>query len=509
MLLSQLVAASHGVAATSSRLAKIELLAGLLRQAKPDELESVIAYTSGTIRQSKLGIGWATLERAKGAAAGASTLEIEDVDAVLRRIASTTGKGSAAARAGDLSKLFASATSAEQDFLVRLLTGELRQGALEGLMVEAVARAAGLPAADVRRAGMLAGDLGPVARAALAEGASGLSRFAVQLFQPLKPMLAQTARDVDDALGQLGGNGAFEFKFDGARIQVHKSGRDVRVFSRLLNEVTAAVPEVVELVRDFPLESVILDGEAIALRSDGRPRPFQATMRRFGRKLDVESLRGTLPLTPFFFDVLYANGATLLAEPYSRRYETLAAQVPAAARPPRIVTRDRAEAQAFFASSLALGHEGLMAKSLTAPYEAGARGTGWIKIKQANTLDLVVLAAEWGHGRRRGWLSNLHLGARDPAGGFVMLGKTFKGMTDELLEWQTKRLSALEVGREGHVVYVRPELVVEVAFNGVQESPHYPGGLALRFARIVRYREDKRPEEADTIATVRRLHGGV
>jgi len=508
MLLSHLVTTSGAVAGTAGRLAKIELLAGLLRQATPDEIPTVIAYTSGTMRQSKLGIGWATLERARTRGASAPSLEIEEVDALLRRIGATKGKGSAAARRRELENLFSRATRDEQEFLVRLFTGELRQGALEGLMVEAVAKAAALPPADVRRAAMLAGDLGPVALAALTEGEPGLSRFAVQLFQPVKPMLAQTATDVDDALAQLGGNGAFEFKFDGARIQVHKAAREVRVFSRLLNEVTQAVPEIVELVRDLPFEDVILDGEAIALAADGRPRSFQTTMRRFGRKLDVESLRGSLPLTPFFFDILYANGAALLAEPYSRRHETLSAHVPENARPPRIVTQDRDRAQAFFESALTAGHEGLMGKSLDAPYEAGARGTGWIKIKQANTLDLVVLAAEWGHGRRRGWLSNLHLGARKQGGGFVMLGKTFKGMTDELLEWQTQRLRALEVGREGQVVYVRPELVVEVAFNGVQESPHYPGGLALRFARIVRYREDKKPDDADTIETVRRLKAG-
>jgi DNA ligase-1 len=355
---------------------------------------------------------------------------------------------------------------------------------------------------------MLAGDLGAVAVAALTEGAAGLSRFAVRLFQGIKPMLAQTATDVADALTRFGA-AAFEFKLDGARVQVHKAGNEVKVFSRLLNDVTIAVPEVVEAVCRLPFNDVILDGEAIALTADGRPLPFQTTMRRFGRKLDVERLRGDLPLTPFFFDILYADGASVLAEPYSRRYDVLAIHVPEAQRPPRLVTADQREAQAFFDAALRAGHEGLMAKSLAAPYEAGARGAAWMKIKQANTLDLVVLAAEWGHGRRRDWLSNLHLGARDSVGaGFVMLGKTFKGMTDELLEWQTKRLSELEVRREGHVVYVRPELVVEVAFNGLQESPHYPGGLALRFARVVRYREDKKAEEADTIETVRRVYAG-
>ena len=508
MLLQQLVQTSRQVAATSARLAKIDLLAALLKQARPTEIATAIAYLSGSVRQAKLGVGWATLQAARAEAAQRPSLEIADVDATLTRLAASAGKGSAAAKAELLRDLFARATSEEQDFLLRLFTGELRQGALEGIMVEAVAKAAALPASDVRRAAMLAGDLGAVADAALTEGAAGLSRFAVQLFQPIKPMLAQPATDVADALGRLG-TAAFEFKLDGARIQVHKAGNEVKVFSRLLNDVTVAVPEVVEAVRRLPLHEVILDGEAIALTAAGRPLPFQTTMRRFGRKLDVERLRGELPLTPFFFDILYADGASLLAESYSRRYEALAMHVPAAQRPPRLVTANQGEAQVFFAAALQAGDEGLMAKSLAAPYEAGARGAAWMKIKQANALDLVVLAAEWGHGRRSGWLSNLHLGARDPAsGGFVMLGKTFKGMTDELLAWQTKRLSELELRREGHVVYVRPELVVEVAFNGLQESSVYPGGLALRFARVVRYREDKTVEEADTIETVRGLHGG-
>ena len=506
MLLQQLVRTSLLVADTSSRLAKIDLLAALLRQAAPEEIEIVIAYLSGSVRQPKLGVGWATLQAARIAPAETPNLGILDVDATLTRPASTGGKGSAASRSALLRTLFARATSEEQDFLVRLLTGELRQGALEGIMVEAVSRSAGLPAPDVRRAAMLAGDLGAVARAALGEGAAGLSRYTVRLFRPIRPMLARTAVGVQDALVLLG-TAAFEYKLDGARIQVHKSGTDIRVFSRLMNDVTAAVPEVVEAARALGFEDAILDGEAIALDAGGRPLPFQSTMRRFGRKLDVEEWRGGLPLTAFFFDLLHADGTSLLAEPYAHRYDRLAQRAPEARRPSRLVTGDTAEAQAFFDAAIRAGHEGLVAKDLHAPYEAGARGAAWLKIKRADTLDLVVLAAEWGHGRRRGRLSNLHLGARDPAGGFVMLGKTFKGMTDEMLEWQTKRLSELEIRREGPVVYVRPELVVEVAFNGLQTSPHYPAGLALRFARLVRYRDDKRAEEADTIETVKRIAG--
>ena len=501
MLLNQLVQTSDKVASTSGRLAKIKLLAELLKQAAPDEIEAVIAYLSGAIRQAKVGVGWATLQAAKGQAAKTPTIALKDVDAALDLVANATGKGSAALKTKLLRDLFARATAQEQDFLFRLLTGELRQGALELIMVEAVAKALELPAADVRRAAMLSGDLGAVAKA----GTHGLAQFRVRLFRPIKPMLAQTANDVAEAL-ERSSPAAFEYKFDGARIQVHKQGNDVKVFSRLMNEVTVAVPEVVEAARKLAVKEVILDGEAIALTSDNRPLPFQTTMRRFGRKLDVEALQGELPLVPYFFDILYLDGESLMDQPYSTRFKVLSQHV--SQRPPRLVTADQQEARAFFDEAIKAGHEGLMVKRLDARYEAGGRTWDWIKVKQANTLDLVVLAAEWGHGRRNGWLSNLHLGARDPAGGFVMLGKTFKGMTDELLEWQTKKLQELETRREGIVVYVRPELVVEVAFNGLQESAVYPGGLALRFARVVRYRQDKKPEEADTIEMVRRLHQG-
>jgi len=506
MLLQRIVQASREVAAVSSRLAKIDRLAALLREAAPDEIGVAILYLSGAVRQAKPGVGWAALQRARVDPAAAPGLRLLEVDEILGRLAATSGKGSAAARGALLQSLFARATAEEQDFLVRLLTGELRQGALEGIMVEAVAKVAGLPPKDVRRAAMLAGDLGEVARTALAEGAAGLARHVVEVFRPIRPMLAGTTTGVAEALARHG-TAAFESKLDGARVQVHKRGEEVRVFSRLMNDVTVAVPEVVEAARGLPFEEAILDGEAISLDAAGRPRPFQSTMRRFGRRLAVEEFRGELPLDVFFFDLLEADGAPLVAEPYARRYEALAARVPEARRPPRLVTGDAAAAQAFFDAAIRAGHEGLVAKGLDAPYEAGARGAAWLKIKQADTLDLVVLAAEWGHGRRKGWLSNLHLGARDPAGGFVMLGKTFKGMTDALLAWQTKRLLELEERREGITVFVRPELVVEVAFNGLQASPLYPAGLALRFARVVRYRDDKRPGEADTIDTVQRIAG--
>jgi len=509
VLFHELVQTSRRVAETSGRLAKIELVAALLKRTAPEEIATAVAFLSGSPRQGRIGIGYATLQAAKpGHAANAPTLELVQVDAMLQRLANTTGKGSAQTKERLLGELLTRGTAEEQEFLLRLVMGELRQGALEGLVTEAVARAAGLEPGAVRRATMLAADLGRVAHAALTEGAAGLTSFRVELFRPLQPMLAQAAADVKDALTRLGeGEAAFEYKLDGARIQVHKAGDEVRVFSRQLNDVTQAVPEVVDAVHRLPLADAILDGEAIALRPDGTPLPFQVTMRRFGRKLDVERLRADLPLAFFFFDLLYADGAPLLDEPYARRFAALAAAVPAEQRVPRIVTSDAGAAAVFFQRAIAAGQEGLMAKALDARYDAGARGAAWLKLKPAHTLDLVVLAAEWGHGRRHGRLSNLHLGARDAdAGGFVMLGKTFKGMTDEMLDWQTAKLLELETRREPHVVYVRPELVVEVAFNGIQASPTYAGGLALRFARVVRYRPDKAADQSDTIEAVRQLH---
>jgi DNA ligase-1 len=429
------------------------------------------------------------------------------VDAAFTRVAGARGAGSAGERRRALAELFARATEEERRFLAALLLGELRQGALEGVLVEAVARAAEVPAAEVRRAAMAAGSLPVVAAAALGEGAAGLARFRMRLMEPVQPMLAQTAVDVGEALASIGGEPALEWKLDGARVQVHRDGDRVKVFSRSLRDVSDAVPEVVALVRAVEARSLILDGEAIALRPDGSPEPFQVTMRRFGRKLDVERLSSNLPLSAFFFDVLHLDGEDLLGRPGRERWAALERVVPAAHLVPRLVTGDPAAAGAFLDGALARGHEGVMVKALDAPYEAGRRGAAWLKVKRAHTLDLVVLAVERGSGRRSRWLSNLWLGARDPAsGGFAMLGKTFKGMTDAMLEWQTARLRALAVREEGHVVHVRPELVVEVAFDGIQGSSRYESGLALRFARVKAYREDKRPEDADTIETVRALH---
>jgi DNA ligase-1 len=492
----------------SSRLEKIGLLAGLLARATPDEIEIAVAFLSGSYRQQKLNVGYAALQAAsEGGAAESSTLELTDVDGVLEQISRVKqGKGSTAQRQRLLGELFTRATADEQHFLFRLVIGELRQGAVEGLMLEAVAKASSIPAEQIRRARMMTGDLTTVARAALTGDTAALAGFATQLFRPVHPMLAGSADDTGVAMEELG-EAAVEYKLDGARIQVHKSGDQVAVYSRRLNDVTPAVPELVETIRSLPVRDLILDGEVIALRENGTPHPFQVTMSRFGRRLDIERQRRELPLTPFFFDLLYLDGGALIDQPSRERLRTLGEVLPGTMLVPRLETSSAEEAQRFLLTALERGHEGIMAKSLDAPYEAGHRGRRWLKIKPANTLDLVVLAAEWGHGRRHGWLSNLHLGARDPVnGGFVMLGKTFKGMTDELLEWQTKRLLELEAARDGITVYVRPELVVEVAFNEVQGSTQYPGGVALRFARIKRYRTDKTAAETDTIAAVQEIY---
>jgi DNA ligase-1 len=500
------VTVSQRVAEAGGRLDKITQLAALLSRLDPGEIDIAIGFLIGWPRQGKLGVGWAAFRDAAPAPAAAPSLTIAEVDATLRQIKELKGKGSAGARLGMLRELLARCTEAEQRFLMALATGEVRQGALEGVLAEAVARAAGLPADKVRRAVMLAGDLGRAAGVLLVEKEAGLARYRIELFRPVQPMLADSAPDVAAAMAELG-RAALEYKLDGARVQVHKAGDEVAVYSRSSNVVTAAVPEVVEAVRRLPARELILDGEVIALNADGRPHPFQVTMRRFGRRLEVDRLRDALPVTPFFFDLLLENGEELLDRPYIARIERLAAVLPASLLVPRIVTDALESALRFEADALGRGHEGVMAKSLDAPYAAGRRGSAWLKVKTARTLDLVVLAAEWGSGRRQGWLSNLHLGARDPAGGFVMLGKTFKGMTDEILAWQTRELLAREVRREGHIVHVRPELVVEVAFNEVQDSSQYPGGLTLRFARIKGYRPDKRADEADTIEAVRALRG--
>ena len=505
--MSDIVATWEEVAATRSRRAKVHLLAACLRGLSPGERVAGASFLSGEPAQGRIGVGWATLAGATPQPALApGTLTVADADAALRRVAAASGRGSRGERAGVLGDLLGRATAAEQRFLQSMILQDLRQGALEGVLVEAVAAAAGAPAAEVRRALMVHGHLGEVAAAALEGGIPALRRFTLTLFRPVQPMLAQTAADLNAALSGMGRVG-LEAKIDGARIQVHRQGERVAVFTRTGREITASVPEIVAAVLLSPAGSLILDGEAVALRPDGRPYPFQATMSRFGTRGGPETA-GALRLTPLFFDCLHCEGTDLIAEAAEARWEALHAQVGAGLLVAHIVTDSPDAAAAFLGEVLGCGHEGVLAKDPSAPYEAGRRGASWLKVKPVLTLDLVVLGAEWGYGRRQGWLSNLHLGAHDPAsGGFVMLGKTFKGLTDDMLAWQTERLLALEAGRDGQVVVVRPELVVEVAFDGVQASPRYPGGVTLRFARVKGYRPDRRAAEADTIDTVRRIGG--
>ncbi len=505
MRLAELVAISRGVTETRARGAKIAALAGLLARLVPEEVPLGVAYLTGATAQGKLGIGYASVERTRATPPAPSpTLELVAVDRALGGLVGLAGAGSAGERQRLLHELFAAATADEQEFLRRLLVGELRQGALEGVMSEAIAKAAKVSLAGVRRALMLSGDLGAVAAAAFSGGEASLASFKLELFRPVLPMLADTAGDVEEAVAALG-EAQLEHKLDGARIQVHRAGELERVFSRAGNEVTAAVPEVVEAALALPATSFVLDGEAIALRPDGSPLPFQVTMQRFGR-LPRAGETQELRLSPFFFDLLRESETDLLDAPLAERARALAALLPASRRVPTLVTRDPAAGIAFYDAALAHGHEGVVAKSTDSPYEAGRRGKNWLKLKPAHTLDLVVLAAEWGSGRRQGYLSNLHLGARDPTnGGYVMLGKTFKGMTDAMLAWQTEWFLAHEIGRDAYTVHVAPELVVEIAFDTVQASPHYPGGVALRFARVKRYREDKPAAQADTIDAVRQI----
>lgn len=498
---------SLNVGATSSRLTKVGHIADLLHRAAtdPELVATVVSWLSGELRQRQIGVGWAAL-RSLPPPASSPTLTVGQVDATFTEIGAVSGKGSQTRRAALITGLFAAATETEQTFLLRLLGGELRQGALIGIMTDAVAKAAGLPAATVQRAAMLGGDLPAVAAAALTGGA--LDAFTLQVGRPVGPMLAQTASDVADALERHDGTTIFEAKLDGARVQIHRRGDAVTVYTRSLDDVTARLPEVVEATLALPVTDLIADGEAIALRPDNRPHRFQITASRFGRSVDVAAARDKQPLSVFFFDILHRDGADLLDAPTTERLAALDALVPARQRVDRLATSDPSAAGAFLDATLAAGHEGVMAKAPGAPYQAGRRGAGWLKVKPVHTLDLVVLAVEWGSGRRRGKLSNIHLGARDPeSGGFVMVGKTFKGMTDTMLDWQTQRFTELATdGTDGYVVQVRPEQVVEIALDGVQGSTRYPGGVALRFARVVRYRDDKSPAEADTIDAVRAMY---
>jgi DNA ligase 1 len=511
VLLIDVATTSVEVGGSAARRAKIARIAELLDRAKSDPalVAIVVAWLSGELPQRQIGVGWAAL-RSIPAAAAQPSLTVHGVDAMLSAIGAVSGKGSQARRAELVTEMFSTATETEQTFLRRLLTGELRQGALIGVMADAVAVAGQIPAAAVRRAAMLGGALPTVAAVGLSGGTAALDAFTLQVGRPVGPMLAQTAAGVDEALEKLGGTALFEAKLDGARVQIHRAGDQVAVYTRSLDDVTARLPEVVEATLALPVRELIADGEAIALRPDGRPQPFQITASRFGRSVDVAAARTAQPLSVFYFDILHRDGLDLLDAPTSQRAAALDEIAPPQNRVDRLLTSDPVAARQFLDATLAAGHEGVMAKSLTAPYEAGRRGAGWLKVKLVHTLDLVVLAVEWGSGRRHGKLSNIHLGARDPAtGGYIMLGKTFKGMTDAMLEWQTARFQELAVGgTDGYVVRLRPEQVVEVAFDGLQASTRYPGGLALRFARVLRYRDDKGPGEADTIDTVRAMHAG-
>jgi DNA ligase-1 len=506
LFLKDLVQISEKVSATPKKNEKASLLAHFFKEAKGEEISLVAFYLSGELPQGRLGIGWAMLQEAlKAASFQSNPLSLIDLDLYFESIAREKGSGSSGRKVQSLREILSRSAGREKVFLARLIMGEIRQGALEGLVLVAIAQATSLPIDFLRRSLMFSGNIGEVARLAIEEGVPGLSRFQPELFRPISPMLASPVGGEEEAIQRLGEAG-WEYKIDGARIQVHKDGEEIRVFTRHLKEITESVPEIVALTKKSPIDKAIFEGEAIALREDGKPLPFQTTMRRFGRIQNMERIREKIPLAPFFFDLLYLDGGSLLDASYQERFKQLSHRISSEYLTPRIITADAKKVQDFLLRSLKAGHEGLMAKGLDSPYIAGQRGFLWLKIKPAQTLDLVILAAEWGHGRRKGLLSNLHLGARDAGSGeFVMLGKTFKGLTDEMLRWQTKRLLELEIARDEWTVYVRPELVVEIAFNDIQESPHYPGGLALRFARVKHFREEKSPLEADTFQKIRAI----
>ncbi|MBQ0853967.1 ATP-dependent DNA ligase [Streptomyces sp. BH-SS-21] len=516
MLLSRLADVSQEVAATSARSRKVALLAELFRDAEADDVPIVIPYLAGRLPQGRLGVGWKLLG-ASVPPAGEPTLTVREVDGRLTALGAVSGTGSQAERARLVGELMGAATEPEQRFLRALIGGEVRQGALDAVAVEGLARATDAPSADVRRAVMLAGSLQTVAERLLADGPEALEAFRLTVGRPVLPMLAHSAPSVAEALDKLGAC-VVEEKLDGIRVQVHRDGDEVRVYTRTLDDITDRLPEITHAARELKVERFILDGEVIALDDDGRPRPFQETAGRVGSRVDVATAAEAVPVSPVFFDALSMDGRDLLDLPFTERHAELARLVPEPMRVRRLLVPDpadesaRAAAERFGTDTLARGHEGVVLKSLDAPYSAGRRGASWLKVKPVHTLDLVVLAAEWGSGRRTGKLSNLHLGARRPDGTFAMLGKTFKGLTDVMLAWQTERLQELAVApveESGYVVTVRPELVVEIAYDGLQRSTRYPAGVALRFARVVRYREDKTPEEADTVDTVLAAHPGV
>ncbi|MFD5713120.1 ATP-dependent DNA ligase [Streptomyces pharetrae] len=510
MLLARLAQVSREVAATSARSRKTALLAELFREAEAADVPVVIPYLAGRLPQGRLGIGWTVLGRPVAPAAEPS-LTVREVDARLTALGQVSGPGSQAERTRLVGELMGAATEEEQRFLLGLLTGEVRQGALDAVAVEGLAGATGAPPADVRRAVMLAGSLQTVAEALLTEGPPALERFRLTVGRPVLPMLAHSASSVAEAVGKLGVC-AVEEKLDGIRVQVHRDGGTVRLYTRTLDDITDRLPEVTAAALELRGERFVLDGEVIAFDADGRPRSFQETAGRVGSRVDVATAAEAVPVSPVFFDALSVDGRDLLDLPFAERHAELARLVPGPMRVRRALVSgpdDLPAAEEFLAGTLARGHEGVVVKDLGAPYSAGRRGASWLKVKPVHTLDLVVLAAEWGHGRRTGKLSNLHLGARREDGSYAMLGKTFKGMTDAMLAWQTGRLRELAVSDNGHVVTVRPELVVEIAYDGLQRSTRYPAGVTLRFARVIRYREDKRPQDADTVETLLAAHPEV
>lgn len=500
MLFADLAATSAAVAATSGRKAKVALLAGALKDLRdPVEIAAASAFLSGEMRQRQIGLGYAGL-RDLPSPAPVATLSVLDIDRAFAEIGTVSGVGSQARRKALVQALFGAATADEQRLMTGIVSGELRQGAQAGLMADAIAMAAGVSVSAIRRALLLSGDLKTVAVAALMGGEPALHEFTLTLGRPVAPMLAQSAPDIGAALEATGVPAAVDAKLDGVRIQVHRAGDEVAIFSRSLDDLTSRMPEIVAQIRQLALRAVVLDGEALATDPSGRPRPFQETASR-GMRHDSGSL------APYFFDLLHVDGQDFIDEPGSRRWSALDTFVPESMRVRRVVVSDAEQATQAYHEALAAGQEGVVVKAAESAYDVGRRGSAWVKVKPRHTFDLVILAAEWGHGRRHGWLSNLHLGARDPDGGFVMLGKTFKGLTDQMLAWQTEKLLSLATERGDWVVHVRPELVVEIAFDGVQRSSRYPGGVALRFARVLRYREDKRADEADTIDAVRALLG--
>ena len=496
-LLADVVTASKEVTDTSSRSRKVAVFAELLSALDPDEVPLAAGFLADAPRQGRVGVGYATIYGIEQAPAGEASLTIDELDRAITEVQETTGSGSASKRKQLLADLFGRATAQEADFIRRLFTGELRQGALAGLMIDAIAKAAGVPGEIARRALMLSGDLTRTAEIAMTGGEEGLRGVGFELFRPIFPMLASTAEDVQDAVSGFD-CASVEWKLDGIRIQIHRRGDEVRVYTRNLNDITHALPGIVQAVRRLPVRQAVFDGEALWMSVDG-PAPFQDTVSRIDSEAEPEGIE------TFLFDLLHVDGEDLLDTPLVQRGARLEAIAPQL-KIPGALTSDPSEGQRVLDEALREGHEGVVVKDAASLYGAGRRGKAWRKVKPVLTYDLVVLGAEWGHGRRHGWLSNLHLGARDArTGEFVMVGKCFKGLTDELLTWQTKELLERETDRRGIAVLVRPELVVEIALDGVQSSTRYPGGVALRFARVKRYRPDKSADEADTIDDLRAL----